>query len=164
MTVVPVPCRLDFAVPFAVNRRMRSRTPFIAPDLGPGGRTIPTLELTNPVAFAYPRSAQVVTDQGCLARMHTPFPDMQLTVEAYSATFESLHTELPGLAGRLVDLVVPTLFIHGASSPMPVAASTDTAHAIGPAAAVQVLDGAGHFPWLDRPGVVRAALDHLVNE
>ena len=93
-----------------------------------------------------------------------PFPDMQLSVEAYSATFESLHTELPGLAGRLVGLTVPTLFVHGASSPMPVTASTDTARAIGPAATVQVLDGAGHFVWLDRPGAVRAALDHLVND
>jgi proline iminopeptidase len=89
---------------------------------------------------------------------------MQLSVEAYSATFESLHTELPALAGRLVGLAVPTLFVHGAGSPMPVAASTDTAQAIGPAAAVQVIDGAGHFVWLERPGVVRDALDRLVND
>ena len=47
---------------------------------------------------------------------------------------------------------------------MPVTASTDTARAIRPAATVQVLDGAGHFVWLDRPGAVRAALDHLVND
>ena len=93
-----------------------------------------------------------------------PFPDMRLSLEAYSATFESLHAELPGLAGRLVGLTVPTLFLHGSSSPMPVSASTDTAQAIGPAAAVQVLDGAGHFVWLERPGAVRAALDHLVKD
>ena len=93
-----------------------------------------------------------------------PFPDMQLSVEAYSATFESLHTELPALAGRLVGLAVPTVFVHGAGSPMPVEASTDTAQVIGPAAALQVLDGAGHFVWLERPGVVRAALDRLVND
>jgi pimeloyl-ACP methyl ester carboxylesterase len=61
-----------------------------------------------------------------------PFPDMQLSVEAYSATFESLHTELPALAGRLVGLAVPTVFVHGAGSPMPVEASTDTAQVIGP--------------------------------
>lgn len=112
---------------------------------------VESLRLYWPAYFANPAAAP-------------PFPDMQLSVEAYSATFESLHTELPGLAGRLVDLAVPTLFIHGASSPMPVVASTDTAHVIGPAAAVQVLDGVGHFAWLDRPGVVRAALDHLTSE
>ena len=112
---------------------------------------VESLRLYWPAYFANPAAAP-------------PFPEMQLSVEAYSATFESLHAELPGLAGRLVGLAVPTLFVHGASSPMPVAASTDTAQAIGPAAAVQVLDGVGHFPWLDRPGVVRAALDRLVND
>ena len=110
-----------------------------------------SLRLYWPVYFANPAAAP-------------PCPDMQMSVEAYSATFESLHTELPGLAGRLVGLAVPTLFMHGASSPMPVTASTDTAQAIGPAAAVQVLDGVGHFAWLDRPGVVRAALDRLIND
>jgi proline iminopeptidase len=112
---------------------------------------VESLRLYWPAYFANPAAAP-------------PFPEMQLSVEAYSATSESLHTELPGLAGRLVGLAVPTLFVHGASSPMPVAASTDTAQAIGPAAAVQVLDGVGHFAWLDRPGVVRAALDRLVND
>jgi pimeloyl-ACP methyl ester carboxylesterase len=112
---------------------------------------VESLRLYWPAYFANPAAA-------------TPFPDMQLSVEAYSATFASLHTELPALAGRLVGLAVPTLFVHGAGSPMPVAASTDTAQAIGPAAAVQVLDGVGHFAWLDRPGVVRAALDRLVND
>jgi pimeloyl-ACP methyl ester carboxylesterase len=111
---------------------------------------VESLRLYWPAYFANPAAAP-------------PCPEMQISVEAYSATFESLHTELPGLAGRLVDLAVPTLFMHGASSPMPVTASTDTAQAIGPAAAVQVLDGVGHFAWLDRPGVVRAALDRLVN-
>ena len=110
-----------------------------------------SLRLYWPAYFANPAAA-------------TPFPFMQLSVEAYSATLESLHTELPALAGRLDGLAVPTLFVHGAGSPIPVAASTDTAQAIGPAAAVQVLDGVGHLVWLDRPGVVRAALDRLVND
>ncbi|MEO8518152.1 MAG: alpha/beta hydrolase [Dermatophilaceae bacterium] len=92
-----------------------------------------------------------------------PCPDLQMSVEAHLATYASLHTELPYLAGRLEGLSVPTLFVHGSGSPMPVTTSTDTAQAIGPAAAVQVLDGVGHFPWLDRPGAVRAALDRLVN-
>jgi proline iminopeptidase len=112
---------------------------------------VESLRLYWPAYFADPAAAP-------------PFPDMQLSLEAYSATFESLHAELQGLAGRLVGLAVPTLFVHGAGSPMPVEASTDTAQAIGPTAAVRVLDGAGHFVWLDRPGAVRAALDHLIND
>jgi pimeloyl-ACP methyl ester carboxylesterase len=91
-----------------------------------------------------------------------PMPEMQFSVEAYAATFASLHAELPGLAARLTGATVPTLFVHGAGSPMPVSASTDSAEAIGPAAAVEVVEGAGHFPWYERPGLLRAALDRLV--
>jgi proline iminopeptidase len=91
-----------------------------------------------------------------------PFPGMRFSVEAYSATFESLHAELPALAARLAGVSVPTVFIHGAGSPMPVTAATDSAQAIGAAAVIQVLGGAGHFPWTERPGAVRAALDRLV--
>jgi pimeloyl-ACP methyl ester carboxylesterase len=89
-------------------------------------------------------------------------PDMLASVEAYSATFESIHAELPGLATRLAAVTVPTLFLHGAASPMPVTASTDTAVAIGSSASVQVLEGAGHFVWVESPGCVRTALDGLL--
>ena len=109
-----------------------------------------SLRLYWPAYFANPAAAP-------------PCPDLQLSVDAYSATYDSLRTELPALARRLEGLVVPTLFIHGAHSPMPLTASTDTAQAIGPAAAVQVLDDVGHFAWLERPGAIRAALDRLAN-
>ena len=91
------------------------------------------------------------------------FPVFRSSVEAYAATFESLHAELPGLAARLAGVSVPTVFVHGAGSPMPVSASADTARAIGAAARVEILGGAGHFPWLERPGTIRAALDRLVH-
>jgi proline iminopeptidase len=91
-----------------------------------------------------------------------PFPGFRFSVEAYAATFESLRDQLPALAGRLAGVAVPTVFLHGAGSPMPVSASTETARAIGPAATVQVIGGAGHFPWIERPGTIRVALDRLV--
>ena len=56
---------------------------------------------------------------------------------------------------------VPTLFVHGGASPMPVTASTASAEAIGPSATVEVLAGAGHFPWIERPGALRSSLDRL---
>jgi proline iminopeptidase len=90
-----------------------------------------------------------------------PFPEMRFSVEAYAATFASLHDELPGLAARIAGVTVPTLFVHGTGSPMPVTAAADTARAIGPAAAVEVLENAGHFPWHERPGALRDALDRL---
>lgn len=90
-----------------------------------------------------------------------PFPGMELSVEAYAETFASLHAELPGLAARLAGIPVPTLFVHGAGSPMPLTASSDSASALGAAATVEVLARAGHFPWLDHPGALRASLDRL---
>lgn len=91
-----------------------------------------------------------------------PLPELDFSVQAYAATFASLHAELPGLAGRLSGLAVRTALVHGAGSPMPVTASTDSAEAIGGAASVEVLDGAGHFPWHERPGALRASLERLV--
>ena len=89
-------------------------------------------------------------------------PPMQLAVDAYSQTFESLHEELPRLTAALPSITTPMGFVAGAGSPMPVSASTDTA-AVIPGAWTEVVEGAGHFPWLDKPGCVRSALDRLHN-
>ena len=34
--------------------------------------------------------------------------------------------------------------------------------ALIPGALLEVVAGAGHFPWIEKPGCVRAALDRLV--
>jgi pimeloyl-ACP methyl ester carboxylesterase len=88
-------------------------------------------------------------------------PDtMTLSAEAYAQTFQSLHAELPRLSAALPSITTKVGFVAGGSSPMPVSASTDTAAAI-PGAWVEVVDDVGHFPWLERPGCIRAALDRL---
>jgi pimeloyl-ACP methyl ester carboxylesterase len=92
----------------------------------------------------------------------TPYRPIPMSSEAYGTTFESLLEELPHLADRLKDCRVPTVFIHGSASPMPVTASTATADVI-PGAAVEIVDGAGHFIWLDRPGTVAKALADLLS-
>jgi proline iminopeptidase len=91
-----------------------------------------------------------------------PAPELTLSVEAYAATFASLHAELPALAARIAGLEVPTLFLHGGGGPMPVSASGDSARVIGAAAEIEVLERAGHFPWLELPGCVGEALDRLL--
>jgi proline iminopeptidase len=90
-----------------------------------------------------------------------PMPDVHLSVEAYSGGFESLTKELPELTARLGRISVPLGVVAGAASPMPVdVAARATTEAI-PGAWLEVVDGAGHFPWHDRPGCVRAGLDRL---
>jgi pimeloyl-ACP methyl ester carboxylesterase len=90
-----------------------------------------------------------------------PMPEIRASAEAYSATFASLHEEMPGLEAALPGIRVPVGLLAGAASPMPVTASTDVADRI-PGAWADVIDGAGHFPWMERPGCVRAALDRLI--
>lgn len=52
---------------------------------------------------------------------------------------------------------VPTLLVHGADDPRPPFAIDDLAGAI-PDAEVTVVDHAGHYPWLERPGAVASAV------
>jgi pimeloyl-ACP methyl ester carboxylesterase len=94
---------------------------------------------------------------------HTlPFMDSRSSLPAYSGLWESLNAELPALEAALGEIAVPFGFVAGAASPMPAEdAAAATARAI-PGAWLDVVDGAGHFPWFERPGCVRAALDRLV--
>jgi pimeloyl-ACP methyl ester carboxylesterase len=93
---------------------------------------------------------------------HTlPFPEMRSSVPAYSGLWDSLKAELPRLSATLGEVAVPFGFVAGAGSPIPVEAVAATARAI-PGAWLEVVDGAGHFPWFERPGSVRAALERLI--
>jgi len=85
-----------------------------------------------------------------------------MSSSAASEGFASARDAIPGLTPRLAASAVPTLFVHGGASPMPVSVSEDTAAAIGPSARVVVVPGSGHFVWHENPGAVRAALDDFL--
>lgn len=107
-----------------------------------------SLRLVWPAYYADPSTAPDMPD------------GVRMSVDAYSETWSSVEDCLPALPGRLRSVTVPALFVHGARSPMPLSASTDTADAI-PGAVVEVVPGAGHFIWHERPGAVRSALDRF---
>jgi proline iminopeptidase len=90
-----------------------------------------------------------------------PMPPTSMSGPAYSECFASIHERLPGLEAALPSIAVPVGIMAGACSPIPNSASHETAAAI-PGAWVEVVEGAGHFPWVERPGCVRSALDRLV--
>jgi pimeloyl-ACP methyl ester carboxylesterase len=92
-----------------------------------------------------------------------PMPAMRLSVPCYSETYASLVEELPRLEAALPTIAVPVGLLAGARSPMPLEASTGTADRI-PGAWAEVVGAAGHFPWLDVPGCVRAALVRLLGD
>lgn len=88
-----------------------------------------------------------------------PIPALQIAARQIE-TWHSMMAELPGLEERLTGCTVPTAFVHGGQSPMPLAASTESA-AVMADAVVDVVDAAGHFIWMDVPGAVRRSLDAL---
>jgi pimeloyl-ACP methyl ester carboxylesterase len=91
-----------------------------------------------------------------------PFVVWRPSLDAYSGLWESLTAELPTLAESLGRVSIPFGLVAGGSSPMPSEeAAGATARAI-PGAWLDVVDGAGHFLWHERPGCIRRALDRLV--
>lgn len=87
-------------------------------------------------------------------------PAIRLSVEAYGGLYPDLFTRLPGLEESLPGITVPLGVLVGLDSPIPPDAGRDTAARV-PGAWVQEVAGAGHFPWVESPGCVRAAVDRL---
>jgi pimeloyl-ACP methyl ester carboxylesterase len=90
-----------------------------------------------------------------------PMPEVRMSARAYSETLDSMEAGRANLASHLSTVEVPINLIYGASSPIPASASTDLADHMPFATATAVLD-AGHYLWMERPGVVRDAFDRLV--
>jgi len=90
-----------------------------------------------------------------------PMPDMEIAVGPFTATFASIAAEAE--AGTLVSGLprvpagIPVVFLHGAGSPIPLRASTETA-ALIPHARVEIVERAGHFIWVEQPQRVRDAV------
>jgi pimeloyl-ACP methyl ester carboxylesterase len=90
-----------------------------------------------------------------------PMPPLSLSVPAYAEGFASLRERLPALEAALPTITVPLGIVAGARSPMPVEEAAVASAAAIPGAWVEVVEGAGHFPWIERPGCVRSALERL---
>jgi pimeloyl-ACP methyl ester carboxylesterase len=137
-------------------RRIPERDRALAEELdaqalrGEGGpeAALESLRLVWPAYFASPEHVMA-------------FRDTDTSVPAYAGVSASLHKEMPRLASELAGLKVPLGFVAGKRSPMPYdQAAGATARAI-PEAWLDVVPGAGHFPWFERPGCVRTALQRL---
>jgi pimeloyl-ACP methyl ester carboxylesterase len=90
-----------------------------------------------------------------------PFPQFAASIPAYSGIWESLVAELPGLEAALAAVRLPFGCVAGRASPMPIdQAAAPTVRAIH-GGWLDAVDGAGHFPWFERPGCVRRGLQRL---
>ena len=90
-----------------------------------------------------------------------PSPVRRVGLQASIETNASLadHLQRETLVQALPSLRLPVLFVHGELDPLPVRASLETA-ALVQGAHVEVIAGSGHFPWLERPGEARRAIEH----
>jgi pimeloyl-ACP methyl ester carboxylesterase len=105
------------------------------------------MRLVWPAYFADPKRAP-------------PMPELRIASARSAEMVPSIQAELPALEAGLPGIRVPVGFVHGSRSPMPLAASTDAAERI-PGAWVEVVEGAGHFVWVEAPGAVRASFRRL---
>ncbi|HEY4314810.1 MAG TPA: alpha/beta fold hydrolase [Actinomycetes bacterium] len=85
---------------------------------------------------------------------------MRLSIPAYSGLFADLVARLPELEVSLPAITVPVGVVVGEGSSIPNSAGRASADRI-PGAWTEVVPGAGHLPWYERPGSVRQALDRL---
>ena len=93
----------------------------------------------------------------------TPHPALHVGVQCSADTNASLgsHFERGTLAAQLPGARLPALFVHGLLDPLPVRSSTTTA-ALIPGAHVETIADCGHFPWLERPGELRRAVERFL--
>jgi pimeloyl-ACP methyl ester carboxylesterase len=106
-----------------------------------------SLRLVWPGYFANPAAAP-------------PYRSLPLSQAAFLGLMADLEVQLPHLEEALPSVSPPLGVVVGADSPMPVSAASDVVDRV-PGAWLEVVDGAGHFVWLEAPGAVRAALDRL---
>ncbi len=92
-------------------------------------------------------------------------PRIEAPVDGEPGTVESIarHFELGTLVRRLASYQGPALILHGDDDPLPSSVAVATA-ALIPGARVEIVDRCGHYPWLERPGIVRAAVEAMMAE
>jgi proline iminopeptidase len=142
--------RLLSRVPAAVAERAAELDERALAGEGTDADALESLRLLWPAYFAEPDEAPPLPD------------DLRISVECYASTFASVteHFARGTLERGLPGCPVPALFLMGRESPLPISEGERSA-ALMPHARSEVVDGCGHFPWLERPGVVRAALAGL---
>jgi pimeloyl-ACP methyl ester carboxylesterase len=133
--------------PEAVRERARELDELTTQGTADEELALEGLRLVWPAYFADPAAAP-------------PMPELRIATERGAEMGRSILAELPALEAGLPSIRVTVGFVHGSLSPMPLAASTDAADRI-PDAWVEIVDGAGHFVWVEAPGAVRASLRRL---
>ena len=116
-------------------------------------RPLTTEEVLEQMAIAWP---------GYFSSPDVAQPIPQSGYAPSEDTWASISAELPSLGRGLRGVRVRARFVHGELDPLPVSASIQAAALFG--APVDVLEGNGHFPWLEDPGCLRRSLQRLLDQ
>ncbi len=92
-----------------------------------------------------------------------PMPPLRLSVQAYSGIINEVTADTDRLAVALAAAEVRYGVLAGGASPMPWGQAARATVELSPRAFLKVVPAAGHFPWLDEPGCVLAALKRLAD-
>jgi pimeloyl-ACP methyl ester carboxylesterase len=117
---------------------------------GTDAEALESFRLAWPAYFADPASAPATPD------------DLRLRTAVYADGIREVMELLAGggLAARVASYGGPVEVVYGLASPMPPEAALGTVAAYG-GGRVTGVEGAGHFPWVEAPGCVAAALERL---
>ena len=87
----------------------------------------------------------------------------QGTQRAILRLYRSAPEPLLAEVGRdLGKITAPTLVVWGAQDPyLPIKFAHDYAHAVGGPAEVEIVEGAGHWPWYEKPQVIERVATFL---
>jgi proline iminopeptidase len=88
-----------------------------------------------------------------------PYPGLSADGETLQAIYDWVRAHGPSgeLAAALRGFDEPVLAIHGTDDHIPLEAVQETI-ALLPDGELRILEGTGHFPWLEQPGVVHDAV------
>jgi pimeloyl-ACP methyl ester carboxylesterase len=110
-----------------------------------------SMEILWPAYFADPEKAP-------------PAPPMQASSDVFMAIAPEMGDGLEQVAAELANGHVLYACVAGAGSPIPWGQASRATVELSPRASLTVLSDAGHFPWIERPGCIGAALRRLVAE
>jgi pimeloyl-ACP methyl ester carboxylesterase len=91
-----------------------------------------------------------------------PPPPLQASSEVFTQISSEMGDGLEEVAAELAKGRVSYACLAGAGSPIPWGQGSRTTVDLSPRASLSVLGDAGHFPWIEHPGCVTAALRRLV--
>ncbi len=89
-------------------------------------------------------------------------PPIRMSIEAYAGLTGETMADSERLSAELAATPVPYGVLAGAGSPIPWGQAARATVELSPRAFLAVVAGAGHFPWFEQPGCVRAALTRLI--